>query len=164
MSAAVKRAHSGVFTKERRLGVIVSSWHADLVGVCKDALYSELKKLGENVTSNVTLVHVPGALEFPLTAKLMAETGEYAAIAVIALVVDGGIYRHDFVASTVIDGISRVSVETRVPILSASLTPQHFHEHKVHHDFFKNHLVLKGQELAHACVKIVKILDGIRNK
>ncbi len=159
ISANTKR--SNVFTPECRLGVITSGWHSDLVGVCKDALIKELGALGVDTKNALTHIEAPGSLEFPIIAQAMAQTGEYAAIAVISLIVDGGIYRHEFVASAVIDAIVRISTETKVPILSAALTPQHFHEHQAHQDFFRTHLVEKGTELARSCVKTVQILRKI---
>ncbi len=51
---------------------------------------------------------VPGALELPLMALKLAATGRYDAIACCAFVVDGVIYRHDFVASAVVDARVRV--------------------------------------------------------
>ena len=41
----------------------------------------------------------------PLHAKLLAKTGRYAGIVAAALVVDGGIYRHEFVAQSVVSGL-----------------------------------------------------------
>lgn len=158
-----KLSGAGLFSKDRRLGIITSQWHGDLVNVCESALRDELLRLDVDVDTIATFVRAPGALEFPLIAKTMAETGSYAAIAVIALVVDGGIYRHDFVASAVIDGIVRVSLDTGVPVLSASLTPHHFHEHEAHVEFFRNHFLVKGQELARACVGAVSVLDSIKS-
>ena len=38
-------------------------------------------------------------------AKKLAKTGKYVAVACSGLVVDGGIYRHDFVAHAVLQGI-----------------------------------------------------------
>jgi 6,7-dimethyl-8-ribityllumazine synthase len=73
----------------------------------------------------------------------------------------GGIYRHDFVAHAVLQGIMQTSLETEVPVLSAVLTPHHFHEHAVHADFFKQHMRTKGTELAEACVAIVDKLAGL---
>ena len=70
-----------------------------------------------------------------------------------ALVVDGGIYRHDFVASAVIDGLMRVQLDTGVPVLSCVLTPHAFHEHAEHREFFSRHFITKGQEAARACVQ-----------
>ena len=71
-------------------------------------------------------------LEFPLHRKKLAQTGKYDVIVTAALVVDGGIYEHRFVAHAVLQ-MMNVMLETDVPIMSAVLTPQQFHEHDVHH-------------------------------
>jgi 6,7-dimethyl-8-ribityllumazine synthase len=75
-------------------------------------------------------------------------------------VVDGGIYRHEFVASSVIDGLMRVQLETEVPIISVVLTPQRFHEHDTHRQFFRDHFLIKGEEAAEACGAVI---HGLRN-
>ena len=49
---------------------------------------------------------VPSALELPLMAKELAQIGGYGVIACAALLVDDGIYRHDFVAQSVVDGLN----------------------------------------------------------
>jgi 6,7-dimethyl-8-ribityllumazine synthase len=53
----------------------------------------------------VELFSVPGSLEIPLTARRLARTGRYAAVCASGLVVNGGIYRHEFVAQAVLQGI-----------------------------------------------------------
>ncbi len=70
----------------------------------------------------VEIFDVPGAYEIPLHAKTLARTGRYSAIVGSAFVVDGGIYRHDFVATAVINGMMQVQLETEVPVLSVVLT------------------------------------------
>ena len=64
---------------------------------------------------------------------------------------DGGIYRHEFVADTVIKALMDVQLKTEVPIFSAVLTPQQFHESAAHFDFFRKHFATKGIEVAEAC-------------
>ena len=100
---------------------------------------------------------VPGALELPLMAKSLAETGKYAAIAAAAFVVDGGIYRHDFVAQAVVDGLVRVGLETNIPILSVSLTPHQYQETEFHDKIFKSHFLEKGKEAGRAALNIVDL-------
>ena len=73
-----------------------------------------------------------------------------------ALVVDGGIYRHDFVAQAVVDGLMRAGMDTGVPILSVSLTPHHFQETDHHIGIFKEHFVQKGREAAEAALGILR--------
>ncbi len=69
---------------------------------------------------------------------------------------DGGIYRHDFVAGTVLDGLMRVQLDTNVPVLSAVLTPHNFQESEAHIRFFEDHFVIKGQEAARAASQILQ--------
>lgn len=111
----------------------------------------------------IDFYEVPGAFEIPLHAKLLAATGKYDAIVAAGFVVDGGIYRHEFVAAAVIDALMRVQLDTDVPVLSAVLTPQQFHEHDVHQSFFMNHMVAKGAEAASACAATVLNVARIRN-
>lgn len=69
--------------------------------------------------------------------------------------VDGGIYRHEFVAASVIDALMSVQLETEVPVISVMLTPQRFHEHDEHRTFFRRQFVTKGNEAAIACAATI---------
>lgn len=134
---------------EQRLAFIHASWHTDILLNCLAGFREQLAELGYD-PDNIDVFAVPGAYEIPLQAKLLAKTGQYAAIACSGLVVDGGIYRHDFVAQAVCNGLMQVQLETEVPVLTAILTPHHFHEHDEHKQYYSRHFVLKGQELASA--------------
>ena len=52
-----------------------------------------------------------------------------------------------------------MQLETNVPILSAVLTPHHFHEHVEHRKYFHRHFAVKGTEAAEACLKTI---EGLR--
>ena len=120
---------------------------------------AEIERQGVS-PDQIDLYEVPGSLEIPLQAKLLAKTGAYSTIVAAGFVVDGGIYRHEFVAQTVLDALMRVQLETEVPIISLVLTPQNFHEHDdAHQKFFHEHFKVKGAEAAMACVKT---LDNLR--
>ncbi|MER9936395.1 6,7-dimethyl-8-ribityllumazine synthase [Mesorhizobium sp. M0088] len=137
-----------------RIAVIRARWHADIVDQCVQAFEAELASLaGERFT--VDIFDVPGAYEIPLHAKTLAGTGRYAAILGTAFVVNGGIYRHEFVASAVIDGMMNVQLSTGVPVLSAVLTPHNYHDSAEHHRFFFEHFTVKGKEAANACVQLL---------
>jgi 6,7-dimethyl-8-ribityllumazine synthase len=142
-----------------RVAFVQSCWHRDLVDRCRDAFLAQLAvELDEPV---VDRFEVPGAFEIPLHARLLATSGRYDAVVAAGLVVDGGIYRHEFVADAVIGGLMRVQLDTEVPVLSAVLTPQHFHEHADHLAFFAQHLVGKGEEVARACAATVRSLRAL---
>ncbi|UXW84663.1 6,7-dimethyl-8-ribityllumazine synthase [Microbacterium azadirachtae] len=141
-----------------RIAIVAAQWHAEIVDQAVSAFRERLTELG---IDEVDVFRVPGAFEIPLHAKRLAVTGRYAAIATSALVVDGGIYRHDFVAGTVVDALMRVQLETDVPVFSAVLTPHHFHEHAEHRDYFTRHFAVKGRELADAVSATIESLAAI---
>jgi 6,7-dimethyl-8-ribityllumazine synthase len=130
-----------------RIAIVAARWHADIVDKAVAACRAGLAKHG---FTEVDVLEVPGAFEIPLQAKRLASSGRYAGVAGCAFVIDGGIYRHDFVAATVVDGLMRVQLDTDVPMFSAVLTPHHFHDHEEHQAYFARHFELKGAELADA--------------
>ena len=139
-----------------RVAAISAAWHAEIVHRARDAFVAEL---GRHAVPPDDIEHfdVPGAFEIPLLARRLAESGRYDAIAAFGLVVDGGIYRHDFVAHAVIDGLMRVQLDAGVPVISAVLTPHHFHDHAEHRRYFGEHFVVKGGEAAQAVLQAVRL-------
>lgn len=142
------------------IAYIEASWHDDILLAGRKAFLAELAKAGRP-ESSVEVLRVPGSYEIPLVAKRLAGTGRFRAIVAAGFVVDGGIYRHEFVAHAVIDGLMRVQLDTGVPVLSMVLTPQNFHEHDAHRDFFMQHFVVKGAEAARACLRTIELHERL---
>jgi len=136
------------------IAVVSAAWHADIVGQARRALLAEFERSPAS-PRRVDEFEVPGAFEIPLLARRLARSGRYDAVVACALVVNGGIYRHEFVAAAVIDGLMRVQLDADVPVLSCVLTPRDFHEHEEHRRFFGEHFVTKGVEVARACLATV---------
>ena len=132
-----------------RYAFIKAAWHSHIVDRALDGFCAVIDP------ELVDVFDVPGAFEMPLLARDLANTGKYGAVAAAALVVDGGIYRHDFVASAVVDGLMRAGMDSGVPVLSVSLTPHHFQESDHHNAIYTAHFVEKGREAANAALKIV---------
>ncbi len=132
-----------------RVALIQATWHRDVVDRARDSFLEAMAGQGIDA-SRIDVIEVPGVFEIPLLAQTLAKSGRYAAVAATGLIVDGGIYRHEFVSTAVIDGLMRVQLDTGVPVLTAVLTPIRFHEHGEHAAFFKEHFVVKGRELAAA--------------
>ena len=144
-----------------RVAFIQSCWHRDIVEQATHAVRAELDRAPDR-RFDVDEYPVPGAFEIPLHARRLAQSGCYDAVIACALVVNGGIYRHEFVASAVIDGLMRVQLDTEVPVLSAVLTPQRFHDHEEHRRFFLDHFVVKGEEVAAACIQTLASMAALR--
>jgi 6,7-dimethyl-8-ribityllumazine synthase len=141
-----------------RIAFVQSCWHKDIVDECRHGFTDAIAALGF-AEDGIDLFEVPGGFEIPLQAQKLAKSGRYAAIVASGFIVDGGIYRHEFVADAVISSLMRVQLETEVPIISAVLTPQRFHAHEEHQRFFREHFRVKGAEAAEACVKTI---DNLR--
>lgn len=145
------------FSKPSNIALIRARWHADIVDKACDSFVDVMAD-----DASVTVFDVPGAFEIPLLSKRLAASGQYDAIVGTAFVIDGGIYRHDFVANTVVSALMQVQLETDVPVFSVVLTPHHFHETEEHHKFFSEHFVLKGKEAASACKAVLAMAPGVQ--
>ncbi|MBK4412497.1 6,7-dimethyl-8-ribityllumazine synthase [Enterobacter hormaechei] len=135
-----------------KVAFIKANWHSDIVSQALVGFQQEMES--QHVSCDVQSLDVPGAFEMPLLAQRLAKSGRYDAIVCAALVVDGGIYRHDFVAQAVVSGLMQAQLATEVPMYSISLTPHHFQPTAEHIGFYTEHFVKKGQEAARAVVQI----------
>jgi 6,7-dimethyl-8-ribityllumazine synthase len=145
----------------KRIAFVQATWHRDIVDQARRSFLDEISALGLPADS-IDVFEVPGVFEIPLHAKLLAESGQYQAIVAAGFIVDGGIYRHEFVSTAVIDGLMRVQLDTGVAVFSVVLTPQRFHEHEEHRRFFVEHFLVKGREAANAVVKTLESLAKLR--
>lgn len=143
-----------------RFAFIEARWHAKIVDQARKGFLDEVA-LKTNNQAQTDIFDVPGAFEIPLTAQRLARSGRYDGIIGAAFVVDGGIYRHDFVAETVVNGLMQAQLATETPIFSVVLTPHHFHETEAHETFFADHFVLKGQEAARAALATASLTAAL---
>lgn len=149
---------SEVKNSTRKIAVIQANWHIDIVSQATTSFCEELTNVGI-LNERIEVFDVPGSLEIPLLCQKLAQTDQFDLIMATGLIVDGGIYRHDFVAGTVLEGMMRVQLDTGVPVLSVVLTPHHFQEVPAHMDFFREHFVLKGREAASAAIQTLNNLS-----
>ena len=126
-----------------RYAFIKANWHADIVDRALDGFREAIGP------AEVEVFDVPGAFEIPLLARDLARSGHYGAVIGAAFVVDGGIYRHEFVAQTVVEGLMRAQMDAGVPVLSVVLTPHHYQETEVQ-TAFSARISLKRAARRHA--------------
>lgn len=143
-----------------RIALVQARWHADIVDECRKSFVSEIDRLARK-QAQVDIFDVPGAFEIPLQARMLARSQNYDAVVAVAFVIDGGIYRHEFVAQTVVSALMQAQMETDIPVLSAVLTPHQFHESEEHRQFFHDHFKVKGREAAEACASVLALREKI---
>ncbi len=107
--------------KGLKIGIVMSRFIIDvcegLLGACRD----ELVKLGVS-EGDITLATVPGALEHPIILQKMARSGKYDALIALGAVIRGDTYHFELVSNESGSGITRVGLDTGVPIANGVLT------------------------------------------
>ena len=150
-------------TKKPKIAFIKANWHSDIVDRCLEGFNDALSQHGF-IKEHVEVIDVPGAFDIPLLAQKLAKSGRVDVIAASAFIVDGGIYRHDFVSATVVDALMRVQLETGIPVVSGVLTPHQYQETGAHNDFFLEHFHIKGREIAEACLQILNNFQRVNER
>ena len=142
-----------------KIAVLSASWNKDIVQAAEDSFKNAMKASAPD--AQIDIFKVPGSLEIPLAGKRALENGYDIAVG-IGFVVNGGIYRHEFVGHTVVQSILDVQLQTNKPFLSVVLTPQAYCEHlDTYTDMYVKHMDIKGREAANACLGMINALQSI---
>jgi 6,7-dimethyl-8-ribityllumazine synthase len=100
-----------------RVAVAVAQWHADLT----DQLLSRALAVADAAGAEPPMVvRVPGSMELPVVVQQLA--ADHDAVVALGLVVRGGTPHFDYVCDAVTYGLTRVSLDTGVPIGNGVLT------------------------------------------
>jgi len=101
-----------------RVGIIAAQWHTEVM----DALLDNARKaLAEIGIDEPRVVRVPGCFELPVAAHALAKR-RYDAIVALGVVVRGGTPHFDYVCRAATDGLTRVAVESGIPVGFGVLT------------------------------------------
>ncbi|ALM85949.1 6,7-dimethyl-8-ribityllumazine synthase [Bordetella sp. N] len=103
------------------IGIVRARFNEEIGQAEQDACLEELEKLGVD-ERDVMLVTVPGALELGVTLAKMAETFEFDALVALGAVIRGETYHFEVVSNEMAAAITRISVETGIPIANGVLT------------------------------------------
>jgi 6,7-dimethyl-8-ribityllumazine synthase len=104
-----------------RLAVVASRFNDDVTKLLLEGALQALAGMGLD-SDSVPVAWVPGAFEIPLVAKQLAESGECDAVICVGAVIRGDTPHFDYVAGECAAGISRVALDTGVPVAFGVLT------------------------------------------
>jgi 6,7-dimethyl-8-ribityllumazine synthase len=90
-----------------------------LVSGCRETL--KRHGVAEN---DIDLAWVPGSFEIPAVARMLAETGGYAAIICLGCVIRGETDHYDHVAGQAAAGIQTVALRSSIPVIFGVLTTE----------------------------------------
>jgi 6,7-dimethyl-8-ribityllumazine synthase len=101
-----------------QVAVLVTSWHTKITDGLLAGAEKALKAAGN---SEFEVWRVPGAFELPLAAQRAIEAGAEVVVA-LGVVIRGDTPHFDYVCSAATDGLTRVQLDTGVPIGFGLLT------------------------------------------
>jgi 6,7-dimethyl-8-ribityllumazine synthase len=136
-----------------RIGMAMSRFNIDICEGLLSAAVTALIKAGVK-TEDMMLTTVPGALELPLLLKKMAETGKFDALIALGAVVRGDTYHFEIVSNEMASGITRVALDTGIPIANAVLTTNTDHQATAR-------MSEKGNDAALCAIEMARLLKAL---
>jgi 6,7-dimethyl-8-ribityllumazine synthase len=106
---------------EAKIAIVVSRFNEFITKAMLDSAVNTWTRLGGDPEA-LTLVHVPGSFELPVTAKRLAETGKYEAVICLGCVIRGETDHYDHVVEQTAKGIREVGTQTGVPCIFGVIT------------------------------------------
>jgi 6,7-dimethyl-8-ribityllumazine synthase len=104
-----------------KFGVVVSRFNEIITARLLDGAKDAFLRHGVS-EQDVDVAWVPGAQEIPLVTKKLAGSGKYNAVVCLGAVIRGGTPHFEYLASEVSRGISRVSLDSGVPVIQGIIT------------------------------------------
>lgn len=106
-----------------RVGIVQARFNEEIGTGLLESCLAELKRLGV-MDEDILHVTVPGALEVPLALQKLAATHQFDALIALGAVIRGETYHFELVSNESGSGITRVGLDTGIPIANAILTTE----------------------------------------
>lgn len=103
------------------IGIVRARFNDDITSALAQACITELLALGVD-EGDIRHVTVPGALEVPVALKALAETEDHDALVALGCIIRGETYHFELVANESGAGVTRVTLDSGLPIANAILT------------------------------------------
>lgn len=101
-----------------RVAVVASRWHTEVMDGLLAGTERALKEAG---VTDVTVLRAPGSFELPIIAQACANAG-YDVVVALGVIIRGGTPHFEYVSAATTDGLSRVALDTGVPVGFGLLT------------------------------------------
>jgi len=140
-----------------RVAILATRWHEQ---VTEALVAGAHRALAASRVEDLALLRVPGAFELPIAAKTLAQQ-RYDAVVALGVVIRGGTPHFEYVCRAVTDGLTRVALDTGVPIGFGVLTCDN-EEQALDRCGLTGSSEDKGQEAAMAAVETALLLRRVR--
>ena len=142
-------------TSDLRVAVVAASWHDEvMVGLIGGAIRA-LEEYG----ARYELIRVPGAFELPIVVKAATAAG-FDAVVALGVVIRGGTPHFEYVCQAATDGLTRVELDTGVPVGFGLLTCEN-DKQALDRAGLPGSIEDKGREAVEAALSTVTTLRGL---
>ena len=119
--AEIKRVDGDLVVDRAKIAIVVGRFNGFIVESLLQGALDTLRRAGIS-DSDVTVSHVPGALEIPLAVQKYAASGKQDAVIAIGAVIRGSTPHFDIVAGESAKALSSLALAHSVPVINAILT------------------------------------------
>ena len=117
----INQINGDITVNKAKLAIVVGRFNGFIVESLLQGALDTLRRAGIK-DSDITVSHVPGALEMPLVVQKFAASGKFDAIIGIGAVIRGSTPHFDFVASENAKALSTLALQYSIPVINAVLT------------------------------------------
>jgi 6,7-dimethyl-8-ribityllumazine synthase len=141
-----------------RLAIVVARWNESITQKLLDGALKTLRERGlpDDATD---VAWVPGAMEIPIVAQRLADSGEYRAVICLGAVIRGETTHDQHINRAVSQAITDVALETGIPVLFGILTCETM-EQAIHRA--GGNVGNKGAECAEAALHMIGLLKNLQ--
>jgi 6,7-dimethyl-8-ribityllumazine synthase len=119
--ADANRTDGDLIVDKAKIAIVVGRFNGFIVDSLLNAALDTLQRAGIS-GSDITVSHVPGALEIPLVVQQYAAGGKVDAVIALGAVIRGATPHFDLVAGESAKALSSLALAHSLPVINAVLT------------------------------------------
>ena len=140
-----------------RYAIVASRWNPRIVDALVEGARAALVAHAV-ADAAVDVIRVPGAWEIPVVAARLAAAGKHAAILALGCVVRGDTRHYEHVADGCAQGLMRVALDYRLPVLNGVLAVEMHADAQARAGGAHGN---KGEEVALAALEMTNLLEKL---
>ena len=142
-----------------KIAIVISQFNKEISDNLLEGALNEYSQTFKDSQSNIDIFDVPGAFEIPGTImKILKNNKKYHAIIALGNVIKGETAHFEYISSSVTNSISKISVNSDIPILYGILTAYNY-EQALKRSNVKQ--LNKGGEVMNAAIKTIETYNKI---
>ena len=120
MNEQAKKSAGDIDNSNKSIAIVTSTFNTSISRIEFEACYHSLLNRGVS-TNNIFSINVPGALEIPLILKNLANSKKFDALIALGSIIRGETFHFEIVALESASGLSKVALESNIPIANGIL-------------------------------------------